>query len=161
MHEEYPDNISTDGINVAHQTLKSEKHHRSVNFASSSSLLLLLLIRLILPLVFDFGGQEVFYPTHQFFLTGKCLYVLAFDVTNPRWPRLEYWLRTVKWLGGLAPKVIIVGTHTDMLKSDAVRCSFSNVVLIREELGLIGDGFALVFGLPLRNWTRLRRNCTN
>jgi hypothetical protein len=29
---------------------------------------------------FDFGGQEVFYPTHELFLTGNCVYLLAFSV---------------------------------------------------------------------------------
>jgi GTPase SAR1 family protein len=31
---------------------------------------------------FDFGGQEVFYPTHQFFLTPQCVYLIVFDVSD-------------------------------------------------------------------------------
>jgi GTPase SAR1 family protein len=43
---------------------------------------------------FDFGGQEVFYPTHQFFLTAQCVYLLVFRLNDVDCAeRIQHWLR--------------------------------------------------------------------
>lgn len=39
--------------------------------------------------VWDFGGQEVFYPTHQLFLSSRSIYVVMFRLTKVNLPRLE------------------------------------------------------------------------
>lgn len=64
---------------------------------------------------------KVFYPTHQFFLTGNSLYIIAFNLLSPNWERVEYWLQTVQQLGAKSP-VIAVGTHLGplLLTSTAV-----------------------------------------
>src|SRR5690242_6843246 len=41
--------------------------------------------------VFDFGGQEVFYSTHQFFLTTSSICVIVFDSQNYQPSDIEYW----------------------------------------------------------------------
>ena len=62
----------------------------------------------------DFGGQEIYQATHQFFLTHRSLYLL---VWNPRLGaeacRLAFWLDTI---GGHAPdaKILLVATHSDL-----------------------------------------------
>lgn len=49
-------------------------------------------------LAWDLGGQEVFYPTHQFFLTANCIYFVVFDISSPGISRIEYWMRQIKSL---------------------------------------------------------------
>ncbi len=48
---------------------------------------------------FDFGGQTIFYPTHQFFLTARCIYLLCFKFgDNDSIERVKYWLHDVQFL---------------------------------------------------------------
>ncbi|KAH3744221.1 leucinerich repeat kinase [Pelomyxa schiedti] len=62
-------------------------------------------------------GQAVFLPTHQFFMTGRAMYLVMFDLQHPHTHRIEYWLRqimkTVKQPPN--PPVILIGTHADRI----------------------------------------------
>ncbi len=81
---------------------------------------------------FDFGGQAVFYPTHQFFLTAHCVYLLCFKFGDEESvQRVEYWLRNV---GNFtrdptrpAAKLIIVGTHADQVLEQSVETAWDNL----------------------------------
>jgi internalin A len=48
--------------------------------------------------LWDFGGQELQYMTHQFFLTPRALYVLMMDARAES-PNLAYWFKIVSLLG--------------------------------------------------------------
>ncbi|PRP80501.1 hypothetical protein PROFUN_11723 [Planoprotostelium fungivorum] len=61
----------------------------------------------------DFAGQQLYYSTHQFFLSQRSIYVLVFDLRYPEDDsRLEFWLYSIKVRSPNVP-VIIVGTHAD------------------------------------------------
>ncbi|MDP2436726.1 MAG: protein kinase [archaeon] len=73
--------------------------------------------------VWDLGGQVIFYPTHQFFLTQRCVYVVVFNVARFRKAeiaRVEYWLRQIKSASGgmFKPPIVLVGTHWDRLSDE-------------------------------------------
>ena len=73
--------------------------------------------------VWDFGGQEVFYPTHQFFLTSKkAVYLIIFNPLHLNDSRIEYWLKTVKLLTTNSPDALIflVGTHSELLSAESI-----------------------------------------
>ena len=61
----------------------------------------------------DFGGQDLYHATHQFFLTERSLYIL---VWNARYGyeqgKLYYWLDTIQAKAPNSP-VLIVATHID------------------------------------------------
>ena len=61
----------------------------------------------------DFGGQDVYHATHQFFLTEQSLYLV---VRNARYgweqSNLYYWLDTIQARAPYCP-VLIVSTHVD------------------------------------------------
>ncbi|MEO1051954.1 MAG: COR domain-containing protein, partial [Bacteroidota bacterium] len=57
--------------------------------------------------LWDFGGQEIYHSTHQFFLTGNSLYVLLAD-TRKQDTDFNYWLNTVEQLGNDSPLLIIL-----------------------------------------------------
>ena len=69
--------------------------------------------------IWDFGGQEEYYATHQCFLSQRSLYLLLFNLKKG-----EEGVRELKpWLNNIAlraPKscIIIVGTHLDEVKDD-------------------------------------------
>ena len=48
--------------------------------------------------LWDFGGQELQYMTHQFFLTPRALYVLMMDARKES-PNLSYWFKIISLLG--------------------------------------------------------------
>jgi internalin A len=60
--------------------------------------------------VWDFGGQEIYHATHQFFLTQRSLYVLLDDTrSNDKTvhdPSFKYWLDVVDLLSNHSPLLI-------------------------------------------------------
>ncbi|MGF1537009.1 MAG: COR domain-containing protein, partial [Elainellaceae cyanobacterium] len=56
--------------------------------------------------VWDFGGQEIYHQTHQFFLTERSLYALVVDERRES-ANFYYWLEVVKLLSGNSPVIII------------------------------------------------------
>ena len=69
--------------------------------------------------IWDFGGQEEYYATHQCFLSEKSLYLLLFNIKHK-----EKGVQELKpWLNNIAMRapnslVIIVGTHLDEVSED-------------------------------------------
>ncbi|MET0648784.1 MAG: COR domain-containing protein [Pyrinomonadaceae bacterium] len=56
--------------------------------------------------IWDFGGQEIYHATHQFFLTKRSLYVLVAD-TRKEDTNFYYWLNIVEMLSGGSPLLIV------------------------------------------------------
>lgn len=56
--------------------------------------------------IWDFGGQEIYHATHQFFLTKRSLYVLVAD-TRKEDTDFYYWLNAVELLSDNSPLLII------------------------------------------------------
>lgn len=56
--------------------------------------------------VWDFGGQEIYHATHQFFLTKRSLYVLVADVRKED-TNFDYWLQVVELLSEKSPVLIV------------------------------------------------------
>ena len=95
------ENISTDGIEIdTNWKLKTDVGEVTIR-------------------TFDFGGQTVYYPTHQFFLTGRSIYIVAFNLSDSNYlTRINYWLATIDNIveGFPRPSIILVGTHLDVVK---------------------------------------------
>ena len=61
----------------------------------------------------DFGGQQIYHATHQFFLTKRSLYIVAWNARlGVEQGRLDYWLETIKAHAPDAP-VLLVATYID------------------------------------------------
>ncbi|MDZ8052954.1 MAG: COR domain-containing protein, partial [Aulosira sp. ZfuCHP01] len=87
-YELQPDEKSTEGIEVIrwHFTQANGKDFR-VN-------------------IWDFGGQEIYHQTHQFFLTERSLYALVAD-TRKENTDFYWWLKVVELLSDNSPVLII------------------------------------------------------
>ena len=71
--------------------------------------------------IWDFGGQEEYYATHQCFLSQESLYLLLFNLKHGR----EGVKEIQPWLNNLALRVprscvIVVGTHLDEMRCENV-----------------------------------------
>ncbi|MEG3938070.1 COR domain-containing protein [Microcoleus sp. S36b_A3] len=94
--------------------------------------------------VWDFGGQEIYHATHQFFLTKRSLYLLVCNCrTSEEENRLEYWLKLIESFGDASP-VIIVGNKCDEqpldLNRKALRDKYPNIKAIIETSCESGTG---------------------
>ncbi len=94
--------------------------------------------------VWDFGGQEIYHATHQFFLTKRSLYILTCNCrTSEDENRIEYWLKLINSFGGESP-VIIVGNKSDEQPLDinrkALRDKYPNIKAIIETSCQSGQG---------------------
>ena len=66
----------------------------------------------------DFGGQEIYHATHQFFLTNRSLFLLAFNARlGFEQGKLVYWLKTIRANAPESP-IILVATWTDERDAD-------------------------------------------
>ncbi|MEM9090126.1 MAG: COR domain-containing protein, partial [Cyanobacteria bacterium P01_F01_bin.53] len=94
--------------------------------------------------VWDFGGQEIYHATHQFFLTKRSLYILTCNCrTSEDENRIEYWLKLIQSFGGNSP-VIIVGNKSDEQPLDinrkALKDKYPNIKAILETSCANGKG---------------------
>ena len=94
--------------------------------------------------IWDFGGQEIYHHTHQFFLTKRSLYVLVLDARmSQEQNQVEYWLKLIQSFGADSP-VLIVGNKIDQHPFDIDRTGlqkkYSNIINILEVSAATGKG---------------------
>ena len=78
----------------------------------------------------DFGGQEVLFSTHKFFLVERCQYVLVVDLTkmiheddkirNESLKYVDFWMKEIHTFTlnhQHSPPVLFLGTHCDLIKN--------------------------------------------
>ncbi len=62
--------------------------------------------------IWDFGGQEIYHATHQFFLTKRSLYALVID-NRKQHTDLYYWLNVIELLSDNSPTLIVQNERGD------------------------------------------------
>ena len=80
--------------------------------------------------VWDFGGQEIYHATHQFFLTNRSLYALVVDNRREN-PNFYYWLNVVRLLSENSPVFIVKNEKGDRqceIDEGQLRKEFSNLI---------------------------------
>ncbi|MFZ4740401.1 MAG: COR domain-containing protein [Bacteroidales bacterium] len=82
--------------------------------------------------IWDFGGQEIYHSTHQFFLTKRSIYLL---VTESRkedsHDEFFYWLNIIKLLGDKSPVIMVMNKCDQPTKDIPIKEykeSFSNII---------------------------------
>ncbi len=79
--------------------------------------------------IWDFGGQQIYHSTHQFFLTKRSLYVLVADNRKEN-TNFSYWLEVVKLLSDNSPLLIIQNEKDDrsfQINASQLRGRFDNL----------------------------------
>lgn len=81
--------------------------------------------------VWDFGGQEIYHSTHQFFLTKRSVYIYVWDARKEEdYTGFEYWLNTIRTLGGSSPALIVMNKADIRSKSideASLKKKYSNI----------------------------------
>ena len=62
--------------------------------------------------IWDFGGQEIYHATHQFFLTRRSVYILVCDDRKED-TDFGYWLQVVEMLSDASPLLIVQNEKQD------------------------------------------------
>ena len=78
----------------------------------------------------DFGGQEVLFSTHKFFLVDRCQYILVVDlaklihknnkIRNECLKYIDFWMKeihTFTFNHQHSPPVLFLGTHCDLIRN--------------------------------------------
>lgn len=90
IHDTYSDKPSTEGIRIEPWIFEYKGEEYRLN-------------------LWDFGGQEIYHATHQFFLTRRSLYILVWDaLSEDEYGRIDYWLRTIQSFADDSPILIVV-----------------------------------------------------
>lgn len=79
--------------------------------------------------MWDFGGQEIYHATHQFFLTKRSLYLLVADIRQED-TDFYYWLNVVELLSDNSPVLIIKNEKQDrkrQINESRMRGEFGNL----------------------------------
>lgn len=96
--------------------------------------------------IWDFGGQEIYHHTHQFFLTKRSIYLLVLDARiSQEQNQVEYWLKLIQSFGVDSP-VILVGNKTDQHPLDidytGLRKKYPNIVSVVQTSAATGLGIS-------------------
>jgi internalin A len=62
--------------------------------------------------IWDFGGQEIYHATHQFFLTKRSLYLLVANALHDD-TDFNYWLEVIELLSEASPALIVKNEEQD------------------------------------------------
>ena len=80
--------------------------------------------------IWDFGGQEIYHQTHQFFLTERSLYALVAD-SRTEDTNFYWWLKVAELLSDRSPILIIKNEKQDRqcetVNESQLRAEFSNL----------------------------------
>lgn len=126
--------------------------------------------------VWDFGGQEILYATHQFFLTQRSIYIFLWDSrSDGEQESFDYWLNTIARLGKESP-VIVVMNKLDLnvkeINEEYYKDKFTNIISFIKISCLTREGIDVLkqeidnaisdlqhIGLQLPNsWDNIRKN---
>lgn len=92
--------------------------------------------------IWDFGGQEIYHATHQFFLTKRSLYLFVWSARNDE-VNFDYWLNIIRLLSNNSPLVVVlnkVDERVKMLDEQFIQKRFGNVVGFYRVSALNGTG---------------------
>ncbi len=82
--------------------------------------------------IWDFGGQEIYHSTHQFFLTKRSVYVFVWEARKDQdEDSFEYWLNIIKYLSNSSPVIIVMNKLDVRLKhidESALREKYPNII---------------------------------
>jgi GTPase SAR1 family protein len=99
------DNVATDGIDIRKIEVSAGVKHSNGTMGASDNIVFS---------CWDFAGQDVYYHTHQFFISDRSIYLVGFNMEvedeAQALARVEYWLQSVNARLPGAP-IVVFGTH--------------------------------------------------
>lgn len=94
--------------------------------------------------VWDFGGQEIYHATHQFFLTKRSLYLFVWDARREEnILSFDYWLNVIKLLSDSSPTIIVMNKcdeRVKMIDEESLKQKFNNILSFHRVSSKTGEG---------------------
>jgi len=128
LYDTYENTVSTEGIDIKQWAVETTQ---SSDFKVN---------------IWDFGGQEIYHNTHQFFLTKRSLYIFVWEARKDAVYRMAFgfWLNTIKQLSGDSP-IIVIQNKIDERKMELnevdAKKAFPNIVAFHKVSAKTGQGF--------------------
>jgi internalin A len=96
-------------------------------------------------LCWDFGGQDILYSTHQFFLTKRSLYLFVWEARqeNQETASFDYWLNIINLLSASSPVIVVMNkadTRTQLIDEASFKAKFPNIRAFIQVSCLTGSG---------------------
>jgi len=95
-------------------------------------------------LFWDFGSQDIYHSTHQFFLTKRSLYILVWEARKEEDTKtFDYWLNVVKLLGSGSPIIIVMNKadiRTKIIDEASLKKKFPEIRAFLKVSCLTGQG---------------------
>ncbi len=93
----------------------------------------------------DFGGQDILYSTHQFFLTKRALYLFVWEARQEgqETASFDYWLNIIKLLSASSPVIVVMNkadTRTQLIDEASFQQKFPNIRAFCQVSCLHGTG---------------------
>ena len=80
----------------------------------------------------DFGGQDIYHATHQFFLTKRSLYLFVWEARKEEESRsFDYWLNIIKLLSANSPVIVVMNKYDlrgKLIDEASFKEKFPNIV---------------------------------
>jgi len=94
--------------------------------------------------IWDFGGQEIYHATHQFFLTKRSLYLFVWDARKEdRLGAFDYWLSAAKLLSDQSPVIVVLNKADERVKEidqAGLKSKFPNIISFIKVSALTNQG---------------------
>jgi small GTP-binding protein len=95
--------------------------------------------------LWDFGGQEIYHATHQFFLSKRSLYLFVWDARKEHdiITSFDYWLNVISLLSDNAPIIVVMNKCDERAKAieeETLKNKFKNIVGFHKVSALVGTG---------------------
>lgn len=84
--------------------------------------------------VWDFGGQEIMYETHKFFLTARSIYLLVLEDRREDDRSIFDWLRTIANRGGDSPVIVVI----NKCDNDSAKLLIDEATIMRDHPTVVG-----------------------
>jgi internalin A len=107
--------------------------------------------------LWDFGGQEIYHATHQFFLTKRSLYLLVADTRQDN-TDCNFWLEVVELLSDASPILIVKNEKQErpcQVNENQLRGRFSNLEKILPTNLATNRGLSDIFAAIQHHISRL------
>jgi len=95
--------------------------------------------------IWDFGGQEIYHSTHQYFLTRRSLYLFVWNArTDDDIHVFNKWLNTINSLSNNSPIIVVQNKIDERFKNinkELLQSQFPNVIDFHDVSSMTGVGF--------------------
>lgn len=101
-----PETVTTEGIDIQKWNMSIRKEESDSGNVER--------VRLN---AWDFGGQEIYHSTHQFFLTKRSVYLFVWEARNDdSLLTFDYWLNIIRVLSNNSPVIVVLNKIDERLK---------------------------------------------